>query len=289
MTTKKTTQKAKAAGKKADRGVTFDEMRRLMRIYGSMKCLRKRQKPVGEDMKVDSVKRKFYRWFPDLEERFFKDEFGVYRPKIGHEFELRYREEMRTKDGEILAKKRTRCRKERKSSSQGTKVTKCTKSKATPPSSGRVSPASAIEAPSSTPTPSSPIHEDNIINMDITLNMDHDLNQTSAAMIAADTEPVDQSFIAEKDIFDFVENNFFGQEAAANAETECQNVSQWIVCDSSSSDEEVPLADSNDVWDREPTMDSLLDKSIEECYEEILGSSDDDGSVSNYLFDMISS
>ncbi|KAL7541369.1 hypothetical protein ACHAXR_010851, partial [Thalassiosira sp. AJA248-18] len=112
---------ASRRAKRTDRGVPFEEMRRLMHVYGSVKCLRKRQSkttPDGADentkAKVDSVKRKFYRWFPDLDERFTKDEEGFYRPKMGHEFELRYREEMRAKDGEVLAKKRARCRKENK-------------------------------------------------------------------------------------------------------------------------------------------------------------------------------
>lgn len=118
--TKKITPASRRA-KRTDRGVPFEEMRRLMHVYGSVKCLRKRQSkttPDGADentkAKVDSVKRKFYRWFPDLDERFTKDEEGLYQPRMGHEFELRYREEMRTKDGEVLAKKRARCRKENK-------------------------------------------------------------------------------------------------------------------------------------------------------------------------------
>ena len=56
-----------------DRGVSFDEMRRLMRVYGPIKCLRKRQSAKGgeDNTKADSVKRKFYRWFPDLDDRSF--------------------------------------------------------------------------------------------------------------------------------------------------------------------------------------------------------------------------
>lgn len=98
--------------KKVDRGIPFEEMRRLMEVYGSTKCLRKRAPPAGSDVaKIDSVKRKFYRWFPDLEERFVKDAGGYWRPKIGHERELRYREDMRRRDGEDLTRKRASCRK----------------------------------------------------------------------------------------------------------------------------------------------------------------------------------
>jgi len=42
-----------------------------------------------------------------------KDKAGFYRPRFGHQFEMQYREEMRTKDGEILSKKRTTRRKQR--------------------------------------------------------------------------------------------------------------------------------------------------------------------------------
>mmetsp|Transcript_4961 Transcript_4961/g.7807 ORF Transcript_4961/g.7807 Transcript_4961/m.7807 type:complete len:242 (-) Transcript_4961:255-980(-) len=92
---------------KRDTSVPFDEMKRLMRVYGSMKCLRNRT-PVdsGRTAKVESVKRKFYRWFPDLDERFVRTPEGWYKPKDGHEEEMRYREAMRKVDQESLVKKR---------------------------------------------------------------------------------------------------------------------------------------------------------------------------------------
>jgi len=88
---------------KAKKHFPFDEMRRLMEVYGSTKCLRNKR---TENMKISSVRRKFYRWFPDLEERFVQNDAGFYMPKLGHEFEMRYREEMRKKDMKILGKKR---------------------------------------------------------------------------------------------------------------------------------------------------------------------------------------
>lgn len=92
---------------KRDTSVPFDEMKRLMRVYGSLKCLRNRTPVVsGKTAKVDSIKRKFYRWFPDLEERFVRTEEGWYRPKMGHEEEMRYREAARKGDQENLVKKR---------------------------------------------------------------------------------------------------------------------------------------------------------------------------------------
>ena len=91
-----------------DTSVPFDEMKRLMRVYGSLKCLRNRL-PVdaGKAAKAESIKRKFYRWFPDLEERFVRTEDGWYRPKAGHEEEMQYREAMRRGDQDCLVKKRS--------------------------------------------------------------------------------------------------------------------------------------------------------------------------------------
>ena len=83
------------------------EMKRLMRVYGSLKCLRNRTpKDPDKAAKVESVKRKFYRWFPDLDERFERTEEGWYQPKAGHEEEMAYRERMRKSDQEKLVKKR---------------------------------------------------------------------------------------------------------------------------------------------------------------------------------------
>ena len=54
---------------------TTPEMKRLMRAYGSLKCLRNRTpKDPDKAAKVESVKRKFYRWFPDLDQRFERTE-----------------------------------------------------------------------------------------------------------------------------------------------------------------------------------------------------------------------
>lgn len=92
---------------KRDTAISFDEMQRLMRVYGSLKCLRNRTpKDSGKTVKLESIKRKFYRWFPDFEERFEKTPEGWFQPKIGHENEMRYREEMRRQDQQILVKKR---------------------------------------------------------------------------------------------------------------------------------------------------------------------------------------
>ncbi|KAL3800656.1 hypothetical protein HJC23_006118 [Cyclotella cryptica] len=95
--------------------VPFEEMQRLMAEYGPIKTPRKRKiKDVSSDengtggtAKMESIKRKFYRWFPDFEERFVKNPDGfTYRPKAGHDKEVAYRVAMRNMDQEILVHKR---------------------------------------------------------------------------------------------------------------------------------------------------------------------------------------
>ena len=79
-----------------------------MRCYGPIKVLRKRANKGTEDQSVkpDSIRRKFYRWFPDFNERFFKTPEGWYAPKAGHQHEMAYREAMRKMDKEVLNRKR---------------------------------------------------------------------------------------------------------------------------------------------------------------------------------------
>ena len=92
---------------KRDTAIPFEEMQRLMRVYGSLKCLRNRTpKDSGKTVKLESIRRKFYRWFPDFEQRFEKTPEGWYQPKLGHEHEMRYREDMRKQDQLLLVKKR---------------------------------------------------------------------------------------------------------------------------------------------------------------------------------------
>ena len=76
-------------------------------MYGPLKCLRNRT-PVdsGRTAKPDSIKRKFYRWFPDLDERFVRTPEGWFKPIAGHEEEMQRREELRKIDQEDLVRKR---------------------------------------------------------------------------------------------------------------------------------------------------------------------------------------
>ena len=90
--------------------VSFDEMKRLMRVYGPIKCLRNRnnnQTFPDANAKDTSIKRKFYRWFPDFNERFVMTEGSWFMPKYGHEHEMKYREAMRRSDQQVLTKKRS--------------------------------------------------------------------------------------------------------------------------------------------------------------------------------------
>jgi hypothetical protein len=88
--------------------VPFEEMQRLMATYGPIKTPRKSKScPDEYGAKSDSIRRKFYRWFPDFEERFQRNSDGLtYNPKAGHDEEIQYREAKRNMDKEILVHKR---------------------------------------------------------------------------------------------------------------------------------------------------------------------------------------
>jgi hypothetical protein len=241
------------AAKRTDRGIPFEEMLRLMRIYGSVKCLRKRQNPEGEEYtktRVDSVKRKFYRWFPDLDERFSKDEHGMYWPKCGHESEIRYREEMRKKDGQILVTKRVTCRRDRHGASAG----KAKEPNHKEPSASRAPGRELVQT------------ESNLM-----LNPNDPLASFSATV---DVDSIDCSFLAEERIFDDVDSSFYGLP------------SQVLSSCSSSADDEPDSSSSS--WDSDNAnfIDDDLTNTIVGC-DEIL-SSDDSDSVTGYLFDLVS-
>lgn len=104
---------------KRDTAVPFDEMKRLMNVYGPIKASRNRTNtnkkttpttiPIKE-AKPESIRRKFYRWFPDFNVRFIKsrtDDYGIhYMPRIGHAEELEYRDLCRRRDTEVIIRKR---------------------------------------------------------------------------------------------------------------------------------------------------------------------------------------
>ncbi|KAL9189381.1 hypothetical protein ACHAXT_009056 [Thalassiosira profunda] len=225
--------------RRADRRVAIAEMRRLMAVYGPTKCLRKGPSTNALPLKADSVKRKFYRWFPDLDARFVRDATGRYAPKAGHEAEIRYREEMRAKDGEALAKKRSRCRKRRQEGEEaGAKKVKVEVDEV----------ASAAPMPSIEPTLVSRVVSSDESSCS-SASYDEDLfgSAKSSAVVEDTDPPLDLSFLDD-----------------VIAPPSCYGVASSWESDASS-------------------IDELLDRSLEECCEEILGS-DDDASVSGYLF-----
>ena len=366
-TAKKVTKTAAAKKKKRtakkDRGsIPFGEMRRLMTTYGSIKCLRKRQKKsASEDhcTKIDSVKRKFYRWFPDLDERFTRNvNTGMYFPNVGHEAELQYRQMMRMKDGQNLSQKRAACRKERTSTgttSCGSSARATTgmknkysivKPKLITPSSSTVSNTSStvMYAPPRQvspvvtprlliPTPdsafSSTFTANNTSISNSNNNEDDDVddyftafnfgnvplpeisNDAITANITSNIEPVDRSFIAERNIFDDVERSFYAQsimdECCATSQVSCSDSSSitnsLARSSSESSTSSSAVAQSSILWDHDndeddtdsSSFDDMLEKSIEECCEEIFSESENSSidlalsESSGYLFDMISS
>jgi len=373
-TTKKMSKTAAATKKKTrkvkkDRGIPFEEMRRLMVTYGSIKCLRKRQnKSASKDdcTKIDSVKRKFYRWFPDLDERFTQNiNTGMYYPNAGHGAELQYRQMMRMKDGQNLSQKRAACRKQtRERTSTGT--TSCgssvlvtngmknkyiiVKPKLITPSSSTVSNTSSTNMTYAPPRQVSPVVAPRLLiptpdsafssppsswtanNISISNSNNNEgddvddyftalnfgniplpeiSNDTITSNITSNIEPVDRSFIAERNIFDDVEQSFYAQSIMDDG---CCATSQVSSSDSSSITNSLARSSSESstsssalaqsiLWDNSndeddtdsSSIDDMLEKSIEECCEEIFLESDVNSiglalsESSGCLFDMISS
>jgi len=254
-------------GKKAS--VSFPEMLRLMNTYGSIKCLRNRQKNVEDNInntKSDSVRRKFYRWFPDLDERFKRDNEGIYHPKYGHEFEINHRELMRKLDGELLAAKRTGSRKEHLLNSREAKSPSNKKAliHARARQAGVITVTSDDVAPPMVILSAISAQESDDMVALIPHHF-HDSPQESAAIIS-DIEPVDMSFIAEREIFDDVENSFFSptiEECPSSRMQFCSPTQENA--DLYRSHQISPTCDTN--YDT-PFIDDIIDKSIEECCDQ---------------------
>jgi len=248
---KKPRSKNNKRAKRTDRGVAFEEMLRLMRIYGSVKCLRKRHNSEEGEIftktRIESVKRKFYRWFPDLDERFTKDEHGMYWPNCGHEDEIRYREEMRRKDGEIIVTKRVTCRRHR----HGTSVVKTKKT----------SPNSKVDE-----SPESVALETNFVPNENSLPID----SFSASL---NIEPID-SFIVEHGILDDFDSSCFGIPSAVSSS-----------CSSSTNEPDSTASSSSWEIDAPLQVGESRDESVV-SFDRMLSSDDD--SVSGYLFDLVS-
>ena len=292
-------------GKKST--VAFSEMLRLMNTYGSVKCLRNHQKKNGDDInnaKIDSVRRKFYRWFPDIDERFERDHEGIYHPKLGHEFEVDYRERMRKIDGEVLAAKRTGSRKKHllnpirprdppKGSKKGMILNRFRlDSIITVPSNDGASPTPSLSALPAQET-------DDMVALNLP-NFHENLQEFAA--ITSDIEPVDFSFIAKEGIFDDVETIYFSPTIP---ECPCSPTPENVGLNRSNqispineANYDTPFVDGildgsldDRTWDSDndyeiPFFTDLFTKSIEECYDDNLLASEDSDIVSNVLSDV---
>ena len=108
-------------------------------------------------------------------------------------------------------------------------------------------------------------------------------------------EPVDQSFTAKSGIFDDVEQDFFGLVESRHLPLVVEECAASKVTSSSSSSsslegggcDELKRSSSNSTID---DINDMLEKSIEECCEEIFSGDEKERSVSGsgYIFDMIS-
>jgi hypothetical protein len=80
-----------------------------MKEYGPIKA--SRNFIPQDDLRTESLKRKFSRWFPDLDERFVASADGqMYTPKAGHYEEVAYRSAMRKKSQQIMVQNRNNSR-----------------------------------------------------------------------------------------------------------------------------------------------------------------------------------
>ena len=257
--------------RRSDRGIPIDEMRRLMSVYGPIKSLRKRQQKKGtggggvtgdNNMKVDSVKRKFYRWFPDLDERFEKGEDGKYNPKGGHHAELRYREKMRAAEWKNITGKRAKRRRETKLGGG---------------EDGREARAQKVRRPGSagTTTTSSLMEGEVNIKVDVvhdpTAAMTDDGCGDDLSLCGCHSdEEFDLSFVAEQGIFDDIEEHFYSSAAYTPrvvSRTISASASSWEDQGSSvqsSGHESLSSADSI------LNMMGVTGESFEECCSEIL-------------------
>lgn len=173
-----------------------------MNVYGALKAVRNRgakpSKNEGDGSQVvkrDSIKRKFYRWFPDLEERFYRTEKDQYLPINGHEQEIKYRKEMREKSSESVTQKRARANQKTKY----LKMVRCELPRGDQPLPELVGGArGALIIP---PPPSRQVtfEADDIISS--LVSEDEDESST-----------IDNTFYASGSIFDEVNKEFYGEE-----------------------------------------------------------------------------
>lgn len=206
-----------------------------------------------------------------------KDKGGFYRPKFGHKVEMCYRQDMRAKDGEILNKKRNRNRRQQQQRvvvggvERKTVIGVVNNSKHAETSSSILAYSTAKSAladctpvfpmPPHAVSPSPSFYDQQLIRVkDIdAINLEFDQDRKASDSIIADTEPLDNSFIAEQGIFDDVEKSFFGsyvQDCPSLLESSSSSSSS---CSTSSEDQ----CSNSSSWDSTPVIDHMLDKPMD--------------------------
>ncbi|KAL7539178.1 hypothetical protein ACHAWF_006325 [Thalassiosira exigua] len=262
-----------------DRNMPICEMRRLMDVYGPIKCLRKRHSAKGKGgkgngagekdaaavAKDDSIKRKFYRWFPDLDDRFEKNEAGLYAPKFGHDEEVRYRKEMRTMDGKTLAKKRNDRRQRR----------------VTDRDVGRMS-RSDLEFVMDAPTSFAPDDVPSVGRPQVSPEQGRGCAEREVFLEfdgGSDQLAEGASFVPEGGIFDDVEESFYGTPPR-----ECPSVA--VSTSSRSSSEDRGSSSSSCSWEHElpPLKDVLADPMGGCCFEDAAWGEGASGLETGFIF-----
>ena len=228
-----------------------------MNVYGSIKSLRNRgtkKKNGGEDeevsacveVKKDSIKRKFYRWFPDLEERFRRNKAGQYQPIHGHEYEIQYRKQMREKSTELVARKRASTNKRNNNQGSGRPIveedTDLSLPRADKPVPVLNSSSSSSRGPVAPPTRMVTFNDQDIISSFVSEDED-------------ESSTIDEFFHASGAIFDEVNEEFYGEESSSG-ESNNSVVEESLDAISSSSSS---LEDDLELWG-----DGLMGISIEE-------------------------
>ena len=187
-----------------------------MKVYGALTAVRnrggaKKSKSSNDKetkqcpVKKESIKRKFYRWLPDLEERFYRDENGQYQPIHGHEQEVQYRKEMREKSFASVAKKRARSNQRNNNLKKGL--------------GGNEKP----ELPRVETSPPNLTSERGTRSSNIPFLSRRSLTFEDRAIIlplVSEDEcdsPMDNSFHANVSIFDEVNQEFFGEEIPSSS------------------------------------------------------------------------
>jgi len=191
--------------------IHYEEMERLMNVYGSIKALRNRgPKPSnkveeneegegnGQLVKRESIKRKFYRWFPDLEERFVLNDDGKYHPINGHENEINYRKEMRNYSVVLVSSKRATALL-RKKYKNGMLITDDVEVTIDLPAADELLPEFKSRGVPPPPTRKVKFGGEDIISSLVSEDEDDESSN------------VDHSFRASEAIFDEVNDEFFGQ------------------------------------------------------------------------------